>query len=146
MFFFLHKFSMLQPVHVMFRVCEQSCLCDVAADVLNHVCISEPACQRNLDDLIDTLADAETVKKSETRSHDQRSLPLDPEVQKGDEEDEEEPDHPQMEEEVVDTGNESDSSMPSLEDSGDITVDDVTVVQKVPDDLTGGLRRRNRPE
>lgn len=119
--------------------------------MLNHVCISEPACQRNLDDLIDTLADAETDKKSEThaetQSRDQRSLPPDPEVQKGDEEDEEEePDHPQMEEEVVDTGNESDSSMPSLEDSGDITVDDVTVVQKVPDDLTGGLRRRNRPE
>ncbi len=43
-------------------------------------------------------------------------------------------------------GRESDSSMPSLEDSADISVDDVTVAQNHPEDLTAGLRRRNRPE
>lgn len=119
-----------------------------------NIRIEEPECQRNLDDLIDTLADGETLPEPAaetetlvTESHDQRSLPPDPEVQKSVEEDEEEePEHAEIGEEVADTDNESDSSMPSLEDSGDIAVDDVTIVQKVPDDLTGGLRRRNRPE
>ncbi len=31
-------------------------------------------------------------------------------------------------------------------DSTDISVDDVTVAQNRPEDLTAGLRRRNRPE
>ncbi|KAI7792084.1 coiled-coil domain-containing protein 107 [Triplophysa rosa] len=117
-----------------------------------NIRIEELACQRNLDDLIDPLADAETAEESETHaeteSHDPRSLPPDPEVQKSieEEEEEEEQGEHEMEEEVADAGHESVSSMPSLEDSGEITVDDVTIVQKVPDDLTGGLRRRYKPE
>ncbi|XP_051974093.1 coiled-coil domain-containing protein 107 [Xyrauchen texanus] len=104
-----------------------------------NIRIEEPACQRNLDKLIETLAAAEelpeTVLESqtdnETKSHNHK--PLQPDSEEEQEHAEEEAD------------NESDSSMPSLEDTADVS-DDVTVAQKVPDDLTGGLRRRNRPE
>ncbi|XP_051546764.1 coiled-coil domain-containing protein 107-like [Myxocyprinus asiaticus] len=112
-----------------------------------NIRIEEPACERNLDKLIESLAAAEalpeTQLKSQTdtkmQSHDHKPLRPDSEVEEG-QEDGEEDEH---EEEEVD--NESDSSMPSLEDTSNIS-EDVTIAQNVPDDLTGGLRRRNRPE
>ncbi len=98
----------------------------------------EPTCERNLDRLIETLTADETPPGSQTQPHDQRELRPESEG----EEDEEE--NRFLGEE--DVGRESDSSMPSLEDSADISVDDVTVAQNHPEDLTAGLRRRNRPE
>ncbi len=77
----------------------------------------EPTCERNLDRLIVTLTADETPPGSQTQPHDQREL------------------RPESE---GDVGRESDST--------DISVDDVTVAQNRPDDLTAGLRRRNRPE
>ncbi|XP_055047193.2 uncharacterized protein [Misgurnus anguillicaudatus] len=107
-----------------------------------NIRIDEPACQRNLDDLIETLNAAETSVEpqthAETQSCDQTALSSDPERIE-----EEEPEPAGQEEDVA---NESDCSLPSLEDSGDFSVDPVTIVQKDPDDQTGGLRRRNRPE
>lgn len=108
----------------------------------------EPTCERNLDRLIETLAAAEKLPETrlesqttdETQPHDHRALRPDSEEEL---EEDEENKHTAGEEDV---GSESDSSMPSLEDSGDIGVDDVTVAQKLPEDLTGGLRRRNRLE
>uniref|UniRef100_A0A8C2GXE1 Si:ch73-278m9.1 n=1 Tax=Cyprinus carpio TaxID=7962 RepID=A0A8C2GXE1_CYPCA len=113
-----------------------------------NIRIEEPTSERNLDKLIETLAAAETLPETrmesqthtETQPHDHRELR--PECE-GEEELEEENRAAAGEEDV---GSESDSSMPSLEDSADISVDDVTVTQNHPEDLTAGLRRRNRPE
>lgn len=110
--------------------------------------VLEPTCERNLDRLIETLTSAEALPDTrlESQTHDEaqpldhRALRPDPEVE---EDEDEESKHAAGEEDV---GSESDSSMPSLEDSGDVSVDDVTVTQKLPEDLTGGLRRRNRLE
>ncbi len=77
----------------------------------------EPTCERKLDRLIETLTADETPPGSQTQPRDQREL------------------RPESEEEE---GRESDSA--------DISVDDVTVAQNRPEDLTAGLRRRNRPE
>ncbi|KAK7150037.1 hypothetical protein R3I94_009374 [Phoxinus phoxinus] len=112
-----------------------------------NIRIEEPTCERNLDRLIETLTSAEALPETrlESQTHDEaqpldhRALRPDPEEEK--EEEEEESKHTAGEEDV---GSESDSSMPSLEDSGDVSVDDVP--QKLPEDLTGGLRRRNRLE
>ncbi len=90
----------------------------------------EPACERNLDRLIETLTADETPPGSQTQPHDRRELRPESEG----EEDEEE--NRLLGEE--DVGRESDST--------DIRVDDVTVAQNCPEDLTAGLRRRNRPE
>lgn len=110
----------------------------------------EPTCERNLDRLIETLAAAEKLPETrlesqtpdETQPQDHRALRPDSEEELEEDEDEENK-HTAGKEDV---GSESDSSIPSLEDSGDIGVDDVTVAQKLPEDLTGGLRRRNRLE
>ncbi|XP_048010752.1 coiled-coil domain-containing protein 107 [Megalobrama amblycephala] len=115
-----------------------------------NIRIEEPTCERNLDRLIETLAAAEKLPETrlesqtpdETQPHDHRALRPDSEEELEEDEDEENK-HTAGEEDV---GSESDSSIPSLEDSGDIGVDDVTVAQKLPEDLTGGLRRRNRLE
>lgn len=82
-----------------------------------NIRIEEPTCERKLDRLIETLTADETPPGSQTQPHDQREL------------------RPESEEEE---GRESDST--------DISVDDVTVAQNRPEDLTAGLRRRNRPE
>lgn len=113
-----------------------------------NIRIEEPTCERNLDRLIETLTSAEALPETrlESQTHDEpqpldhRALRPDSEVE---EDEDEESKHTAREEDV---GSESDSSMPSLEDSGDVSVDDVTVAQKLPEDLTGGLRRRNRLE
>ncbi|XDV24396.1 hypothetical protein PO909_028598 [Leuciscus waleckii] len=103
-----------------------------------NIRIEEPTCERNLDRLIETLTSAEALPETrlESQTHD--------EAQPLVEEDEDEESKRAAGEE--DVGSESDSSMPSLEDSGDISVDDATITQKLPEDLTGGLRRRNRLE
>ncbi|XP_016367638.1 uncharacterized protein LOC107708010 isoform X1 [Sinocyclocheilus rhinocerous] len=109
-----------------------------------NIRIEEPTCERNLDKLIETLGAVETLPETqmesqthtETQPHDHRELRPESEGE------EEEENIPAAGEE--DVGSESDSSMPSLEDSADISVDDVTVNH--PEDLTAGLRRRNRPE
>lgn len=111
----------------------------------------EPTCERNLDKLIETLAAVETLPETqvesqthaETQPHDHRELRPESEGEEELEEDEEE-NRPTLGEE--DVGSESDSSMPSLEDTADIGVDNVTVTQNHPEDLMAGLRRRNRPE
>ncbi|XP_059366588.1 coiled-coil domain-containing protein 107 [Carassius carassius] len=105
-----------------------------------NIRIEEPTCERNIDKLIETLATAETLPETHTEAqpHDHRELrPMS--------ESEEEENRAAAGEEE-DVGSESDSSMPSLEDSADISVDDVTVTHNHPEDLTAGLRRRNRPE
>ncbi|KAK2893099.1 hypothetical protein Q8A67_013087 [Cirrhinus molitorella] len=115
-----------------------------------NIRIEEPTCERNLDRLIETLAAAEALPETRVESqthakmqpHDQRELRPESEGEEELEEDEE--NKPTAGEE--DVGSESDSSMPSLEDSADISVDDLTVAQKLAEDLTAGLRRRNRPE
>lgn len=115
-----------------------------------NIRIEEPTCERNLDRLIETLASAEALPETRLESqthdepHDHRTLRADSEVEEEVEEDEDEENkHTAGEEDV---GSESDSSMPSLEDSGDVSVDDVTAAQKLPEDLTEGLRRRIRLE
>lgn len=99
-----------------------------------NIRIEEPSCERNLDQLIQTLSAAET--QPETCRETQTSA----ETQQTDEEVEEEVG------EEVDTQQEeeedSDSSLPSLEES----VDEVSDGQKLPEDLAEGLRRRHRPE
>lgn len=104
----------------------------------------EPTCEQNLDKLIETLAAVETLPETqvesqthaETQPHDHRELRPESE---GEEENKLAPGE-------EDVGSESDSSMPSLEDTADIGVDNVTVTQNHPEDLMAGLRRRNRPE
>lgn len=105
-----------------------------------NIRIEEPTCERNIDKLIETLAAAETLPETHTeaQSHDHRELRPESE--------EEEEENRAAAGEDDDVGSESDSSMPSLEDSADISVDDVTVTPNHPEDLTAGLRRRNRPE
>ncbi|XP_067283131.1 coiled-coil domain-containing protein 107 [Pseudorasbora parva] len=113
-----------------------------------NIRIEEPTCERNLDRLIETLTSAEALPETqthdETQPHDHQTLRPDSEVKEELEEDADEENKPTAGEE--DVGSESDSSMPSLEDSGDVGVDNVTPAQKPPEDLTGGLRRRIRLE
>uniref|UniRef100_A0A672T9X2 Uncharacterized LOC107590519 n=1 Tax=Sinocyclocheilus grahami TaxID=75366 RepID=A0A672T9X2_SINGR len=92
-----------------------------------NIRIEEPTCERNLDKLIETLAAAETLP--ETHQESQTHAEIQPH------------DHREPRPE-----SEGEEDMPSLEDSADISGDDVTVAQKLPEDLTAGLRRRNRPE
>ncbi|XP_043092729.1 coiled-coil domain-containing protein 107 [Puntigrus tetrazona] len=98
-----------------------------------NIRIEEPSCESNLDKLIETLSAAETLPETQTQPQDLRELRPESEG----EEDEEENRPSQGEEDV---GSESDSSMPSLEEPAEVSVEDVTV------DQTAGLRRRNRPE
>lgn len=86
----------------------------------------------------------ESQTNAETQPRDQRELRPESEGEEEPEQDEGKENKPAAEEE--DVGSESDSSMPFLEDSADISEDDATVAQKLPEDLTAGLRRRNRPE
>ncbi|XP_052440232.1 uncharacterized protein LOC127979108 isoform X2 [Carassius gibelio] len=109
--------------------------------------IEEPTCERNLDKLIETLAASERLPETRQDSQTQAEVqPRDPRELTPESEGEEELEEDEDEENKCTEGSESDSSMPSLEDSADIGGDDVTVAQKPPEDLTAGLRKRNRPE
>ncbi|XP_016395039.1 uncharacterized protein LOC107729159 isoform X1 [Sinocyclocheilus rhinocerous] len=112
-----------------------------------NIRIEEPTCERNLDKLIETLATAETLPETHQESQTHTEIqPHDHREPRPESEGEEELEETKRTAGEEDVGSESDSSMPSLEDSADISGDDVTVAQKLPEDLTAGLRRRNRPE
>lgn len=127
-----------------------------------HYCFvsSEPACQKNLDELIETLAAQQKVPEPVTVPEQEGETVLEPDcatselVQTGTETDtdadtevlkgEEEETSERNEDEE---GDESDHSMPSLEDAGDMSVENIGATsQNVPEGSSTGLRRRNRPE
>ncbi|XP_031438637.1 coiled-coil domain-containing protein 107 [Clupea harengus] len=122
--------------------------------------IEEPACQKNLDELIETLAAQQKVPEPVTVPEQEGETVLEPDcatselVQTGTETDtdadtevlkgEEEETSERNEDEE---GDESDHSMPSLEDAGDMSVENIGATsQNVPEGSSTGLRRRNRPE
>ncbi|XP_007239507.3 coiled-coil domain-containing protein 107 [Astyanax mexicanus] len=114
---------------------------------------TDAACERNLDNLIESLTAMETLGQRKPHTHPPQTLRTTEEQEEDKEMEEEEhegqgeeEDEGQCEEEDerrsgVEDGCESDSSMPSLEE-----LEVVGVVQKVPDELGAGLRRRNRPD
>ncbi|XP_029617614.1 coiled-coil domain-containing protein 107 isoform X2 [Salmo trutta] len=105
--------------------------------------IEEPQCERNLDDLIESLA-----------AHNDTS----PEVVAPAEDDqsgvvkEEEPvhhqqHHPESKDEYSATDAEEEEDMPSLDDSCETNIEDIGLAQSIPEEMpTTGLRRRNRLE
>ncbi|XP_031671335.1 uncharacterized protein LOC109877063 [Oncorhynchus kisutch] len=103
--------------------------------------IEEPQCERNLDDLIESLAahgdiSPEVVAPAED---DQSGV-----------EEEEEPVHQQHHPEFKDEHSVTDAeeeNMPSLEDSCETNIEDIGLAQNIPEEMpTTGLRRRNRLE
>ncbi|XP_028809986.1 coiled-coil domain-containing protein 107 [Denticeps clupeoides] len=105
--------------------------------------IEEPSCQRNLDKLIESLAAQEMVPETSTLGQPEEDAAavcqqppdlMDPEVEM------------EMELEMDEVGDEKgeglttddDQSLPSLQDSGDVLIGNITSAE--------GLRRRNRPE
>ncbi|XP_076152921.1 uncharacterized protein LOC143136216 [Alosa pseudoharengus] len=125
--------------------------------------IEEPACQRNLDELIETLAARQKVPESATVQEQEGETTLDPEcatsqpVKTGNDMDSdaamevlrggEKETSERKEEDEYEEGEDSDHSMPSLEDPSEMSIENIGATsQNVAESSLIGLRRRNRPE
>ncbi|XP_062374432.1 coiled-coil domain-containing protein 107 [Sardina pilchardus] len=132
--------------------------------------IEEPACQRNLDELIETLAARQKVPEPVTVPEQEGETTLEPEcatsepvktgsdmdldadmeVLRGGEKETSERKEEEKEEEKEDEdeeGEDSDHSMPSLEDISEMPIENIGATsQNVSESSLTGLRRRNRPE
>lgn len=127
--------------------------------------VEEPSCERNLDDLIESLAAHEagaegkaSVMESQnvaadmkSSEHHQHATPIDTDETRTEEEEErhlkkldrEEEDKEVEEEEDLDDS----EHMPSLEGSFETNIEDLGPAQNFPEEPSApGLRRRNRPE
>ena len=103
--------------------------------------LSEPQCERNLDDLIESLAaHGDTSPEVVAPAEDDQSGVVK----------EEEPVHQQHHPESKDEHSVTDAEeedMPSLEDSCETNIEDIGLAQNIPEEMpTTGLRRRNRLE
>ncbi|CDQ99701.1 unnamed protein product [Oncorhynchus mykiss] len=103
--------------------------------------LSEPQCERNLDDLIESLAaHGDTSPEVVAPAEDDQSGVVK----------EEEPVHQQHYPESKDEHSVTDAEeedMPSLEDSCETNIEDIGLAQNIPEEMpTTGLRRRNRLE
>ncbi|KAG5267681.1 hypothetical protein AALO_G00224430 [Alosa alosa] len=123
--------------------------------------IEEPACQRNLDELIETLAARQKVPESTTVQEQEGETTLEPEcaasepVKTGNDMDSDaatevlrggEKETSERKEEDEE-GEDSDHSMPSLEDPSEMSIENIGATsQNVTESSLIGLRRRNRPE
>ncbi|TRY88679.1 hypothetical protein DNTS_006254 [Danionella cerebrum] len=103
---------------------------------------TKPSCEGNLEELIETLSSTKTEPESsaETREESQVNSESHEMVRSDSEEEEEQEEQPEE-----DLGNQSDCSLPSLEDCGDLGEEDANVSIAL-EELSAGLRRRNRPE
>lgn len=104
-------------------------------------CLSEPQCERNLDDLIESLAaHSDTSPELVAPAEDDQSGVVK----------EEEPVHHQQHPESKDEYSATDAEeedMPSLDDSCETNIEDMGLAQSIPEEMpTTGLRRRNRLE
>lgn len=104
-------------------------------------CLSEPQCERNLDDLIESLAaHSDTSPELVAPAEDDQSGVVK----------EEEPVHHQQHPESKDEYSATDAEeedMPSLDDSCETNIEDIGLAQSIPEEMpTTGLRRRNRLE
>ncbi|KAI4882764.1 hypothetical protein NFI96_014233, partial [Prochilodus magdalenae] len=114
---------------------------------------ADASCERNLDNLIESLTAMETLRELKPRTHCSGKTHLHPlhtqmerEEEECGEKDGEKNEEEEAKEKVEDRdeeadGCESDSSMPSLEE-----LEEVDLTQKAPEELGAGLRRRNRPD
>lgn len=103
--------------------------------------IEEPQCERNLDDLIESLAaHSDTSPEVVAPAEDDQSGVVK----------EEEPVHHQQHPESKDEYSATDAEeedMPSLDDSCETNIEDMGLAQSIPEEMpTTGLRRRNRLE
>lgn len=128
--------------------------------------LAEPTCQRNLDDLIETLAAQQNVPEPvpEQEADQEEETTLKPECAttelmksggadksnadveelRGEEREKSDELNSKKEE---DEGEDSDHSMPSLEEACEMPVENIRATsQNVPESSLSGLRRRNRPE
>lgn len=104
-------------------------------------CLSEPQCERNLDDLIESLAaHSDTSPELVAPAEDDQSG-----VVKEEEPVHHQQHHPESKDEYSATDAEED--MPSLDDSCETNIEDIGLAQSIPEEMpTTGLRRRNRLE
>lgn len=102
--------------------------------------IEEPQCERNLDDLIESLAaHSDTSPELVAPAEDDQSGVVK----------EEEPVHHQQHPESKDeySATDAEEDMPSLDDSCETNIEDMGLAQSIPEEMpTTGLRRRNRLE
>eukprot|EP00063_Salmo_salar_P089421 XP_014064256.1 PREDICTED: uncharacterized protein LOC106609772 [Salmo salar] len=102
--------------------------------------IEEPQCERNLDDLIESLAaHSDTSPEVVAPAEDDQSGVVK----------EEEPVHHQQHPESKDeySATDAEEDMPSLDDSCETNIEDMGLAQSIPEEMpTTGLRRRNRLE
>lgn len=103
--------------------------------------IEEPQCERNLDDLIESLAaHSDTSPELVAPAEDDQSG-----VVKEEEPVHHQQHHPESKDEYSATDAEED--MPSLDDSCETNIEDMGLAQSIPEEMpTTGLRRRNRLE
>lgn len=104
--------------------------------------IEEPQCERNLDDLIESLAaHSDTSPELVAPAEDDQSG-----VVKEEEPVHHQQHHPESKDEYSATDAEEED-MPSLDDSCETNIEDIGLAQSIPEEMpTTGLRRRNRLE
>lgn len=104
--------------------------------------IEEPQCERNLDDLIESLAaHSDTSPEVVAPAEDDQSG-----VVKEEEPVHHQQHHPESKDEYSATDAEEED-MPSLDDSCETNIEDIGLAQSIPEEMpTTGLRRRNRLE
>lgn len=104
--------------------------------------IEEPQCERNLDDLIESLAaHSDTSPELVAPAEDDQSG-----VVKEEEPVHHQQHHPESKDEYSATDAEEED-MPSLDDSCETNIEDMGLAQSIPEEMpTTGLRRRNRLE
>ncbi|XP_029598113.1 uncharacterized protein LOC115180285 [Salmo trutta] len=105
--------------------------------------IEEPQCERNLDDLIESLAaHSDTSPEVVTPAEDDQSG-----VVKEEEPVHHQQHHPESKDEYSATDTEEEEDMPSLDDSCETNIEDIGLAQSIPEEMPAtGLRRRNRLE